>query len=359
MRGALAAFQKSVPRGPTSMASAVAKLHAKASKATALENTNTSTTTEPQVLVANQHMASSDAETAPPSEGSAVGARFSSTGGHNPSHIAVSSNAAANAGDIPNAAASAAASPGAAEVDTVTTTASSAPNRKPNALGSKGRFSTMSRVVKSFPRNGSGRGESMQADSPNRAADCAAAAAAANSSGGQQQTAGAGQPRELTPTQAAVLAADNKLERLLNVGGILRANNTGECPHGFPQGTPAWDSAEVVVGSGDRATSCGRSEGDRCDLGDGIRASGGGRGLGRGSGAIDADDDVGKIVIKWASRFCEPETGFPAADSEEGVRLGRALAPHVARDGDVGLVGTRWEMRMKPSASSSYCIPEH
>eukprot|EP00903_Cladosiphon_okamuranus_P014519 g13467.t1 len=347
MGGALAAFQKSAARSPTSIASAVVAKHATASKGTPSDNASTARIAASQVFGADQNKASSDKKTAAPADSSVVGAKFSSTAGNHASQIATASNATAgNAGDIPHAA-SAAAPPGAAEEDTATTAntitaaAPSAPNRKPNALGPRGRFSTMSRVVKSFPRSGDGRGERLQAGARNRAAAASAeAAGAADCSGGQQQATGAGEPKEPTPTQAAVLAADKKLERLLNVGGILQAKSGGESPQGFPHGTPAWDSAEEVVGSEDRA-NCGGSGGDRSDLCGGVHVSSGGSARDIGIGAVVADDNVGRVMMEWASRFCEPETGFPAANSEEGVRLGRALARHVARDGNAGLVGTR------------------
>ena len=382
MGGALAAFQRSSPRAPTSMASAAAKLHATTSKATASDNTKAAAAI-PQASAAdaNQHNATSEkvaaveaaaAAAVAPVEGSAVGSggelgtKLSSTGGYGPGQTTAASGAATSSGDIANAA-GAAASPEAAEkgASTATTTATApslaVPGRKPNAMGSRGRFSTMSRVVKSFPGNGNGRRESLQAGAQDCAASvartAAAATAAANSPEGQQQTEGvARQPQELTPTQAAVLAADNKLEGLLNVGGIIRARSGWECPHGFPQGTPVWDSAEGTVGGGGRRRSWNGREGVGSGLDGGVDVNRGGRCPGLEYDAVVAGDDAGKAVVEWASRFCEPENGFPANDSEEGVRLGTALARHVVRDGDAGLIGTRCTTRTKPPTSCLYFL---
>lgn len=314
MGGALGSFQKSSFRGPTSKA---AKSHVASSNATATDDTINGPAAAPRVSAsgANQHTAPSGQAEAAPAEGSAVGsggdlsAGFSPTDDNDPSQRADTCNAA---GATTNAA-SGGVLPGEAETGlTTTTTSSSAQNRRP-----KGRFSTVARVVKSFPRN----------DGETRLA-----------------FATAEPPKELTPTQAAVLAADAKLDGLLNVGGILRAKSVSECPHGCPPGTLIWDGAAGVVGSGRTRRSCDRSEGDRFGLAGGV---GGGGGMSSGgydcAGGLggDASEDVGSDVMEWASRFCEPETGFPAADSEEGIRLGRALARHVARDGDAGLIGTR------------------
>eukprot|EP00752_Nemacystus_decipiens_P003382 g3129.t1 len=117
--------------------------------------------------------------------------------------------------------------------------------------------------------------------------------------------------------------------------------NQRVAPPGKSEAAPAEGSA-VGSGGSDRR-SYGESEDDRFCLGDGAS---GGR-CGRDGGLIDvAGDDVGNDAMEWASRFCEPETSsLPPADSEEGVRLGRALARHVARDGDAGLIGTRWDRR--------------
>lgn len=326
MGGALTAFQKTAFRSPPS-------------KAAASDDTTTVTAGHQATASgADQPIVSTVTAVVAPAEGSAVGsngdngARFSIGDPDDPSQIADTVRKAAANGDIPNAA-SAAVLPGSVGAGrATTTTASSARHRKPNALGSRGRFSTISRVVKSFPRNGNGRGERVP-DGPEESA--AADAAAANSAAGREEATGAGQAQELTPTQAAVLAADNKLEGLLNVGGILRARSGWEFPHGFPQGTPIWDSTAEAVGSGN-----GTGSGDRVAQGVGVGVSGGGCDSADGLGDV-AGKDFCKSVMRWASRFCDNGTRFPAASSEEGARLGRALAKHVVRDRDAGLIGTR------------------
>lgn len=321
------------------MASAVgANLDPLASKSAAAsdDTTRLSAGSQAAALGGNQHINISSPGTAAaaPAEGSGVGsggklgAGFSPTGDNDPGQVADTASAAGAAGI-----------PGAAETGVTTTaTASSTRNRKPNALGSRGRFSTMNRVVKSFPRNSNGCGESLLVGAEERAA----AAAVAISPEGQQQGAGAVPQQELTPTQAAVAAADNKLEGLLNVGRILREKSGWECPHGFPRGTPVWDNTEGVVGSGgtggcDRVDDAGAGIG----VGGGVRVSRRSSSSGGGLGDVACDEDVGRAVMGWVSGFCENETGFPAADSEEGIRLGRLLARHIVRDGDAGLIGTR------------------
>lgn len=353
MRGALAAFQTATTRSPTSIASTVAKLAPASPRATALSGDTTTVASEMQAaaLGRNQLTVSSKKATTAPAEGSAVGSggelgtTFSPTGDNDPSQIADTNSTAHVIGATMNAV-GAAALPGAAEagVATTATTASSPTrSRKPNAR----RFSTISLVVKSFPRNGNGTGERLLPGAEDRAAGDVAADA--TSPDGQQQAAGAMQPLELTPTQAAVLAADTKLEGLLNVGGILRAKSGWECPHGFPQGTPVWDcSTEGVVSSIGGAGGCGGVGGDMVGLARGGCVGGGGFDGDGGRGDAPAEEDVGKVVMRWASRFCDSNTGIAALDSAEGIRVGRSLARHVVRDGDAGLIGTRYATKQSP-----------
>ncbi|CBN74609.1 Hypothetical leucine rich repeat protein [Ectocarpus siliculosus] len=127
---------------------------------------------------------------------------------------------------------------------------------------------------------------------------------------------------ELTPVQAAVLAVDKRLKGLLEAGGILRGTTSGrECLQGFPRGTPVWENHCGRVG--------GRDEG-----------GGGGRRVVGASDVVD-DEDVAGGAMGWARKFCESDDGrFPSDESGEGISLGKVLAKHVVRDGDVGLVGT-------------------
>ncbi|CAM9136844.1 unnamed protein product, partial [Hapterophycus canaliculatus] len=133
--------------------------------------------------------------------------------------------------------------------------------------------------------------------------------------------------QELTPIQAAVLAADQKLEGLLDVGRIIRGQSLEGNLVGFPRGMPVWGDSDGMTGSaetGNRGSRVGASEcGGRVDAPDGAAAQGAGGG-----------------VMEWASRFCQTGAGFPPSNSEEGSRLRSALTKHVVQDGDVGLVGT-------------------
>lgn len=350
---AFTAFDKAATRNPKSIAPTVRKIDPSDPEAKASGSTTT-VAAGPQVAASggSNHNVSSGNAAAAPAEGSAVGfggnlgASFSPSGDEHSSQTADGNSATLAAGAITGAAGAAALPPGAAHTGVVsTTTTPSARNRKPNALGSRGKVSTINRVVKSFPRHSNGRAEEYAAG--------AGAAAVPTSPTGLQQATEVAQQQALTPTQAAVAAADSKLEGLLSGGGILRAKSGWERPHGFPQSTPVWDSTEMMVGSVG-AGSCGRVGGDRSGLGGGVCVSGGGCVV---DGGLDgtAPEDMGNAVMEWASRFCENEAGFPAADSQEGLRLGRMLARHVVRDGDAGLIGTRCDTTKPSASSSSHC----
>ncbi|CAM9608926.1 unnamed protein product [Ectocarpus sp. 12 AP-2014] len=137
----------------------------------------------------------------------------------------------------------------------------------------------------------------------------------------QKQVARAAE-EELTPVQAAVMAVDKRLKGLLEAGGILRGATSGrECLQGFPRGTPVWENHCGRVG--------GRDEG-----------GGGGRRV-DGASDIVGDENAAGGAMGWARKFCEADDDrFPSDESGEGIALGKMLAKHVVRDGDVGLVGT-------------------
>ncbi|CAB1107889.1 unnamed protein product [Ectocarpus sp. CCAP 1310/34] len=126
---------------------------------------------------------------------------------------------------------------------------------------------------------------------------------------------------ELTPVQAAVMAVDKRLQDLLIAGGILRGTTSGrECLQGFPRGTPVWENHCGRVG--------GRDEGS------------GGRRV-DGANDIVGDEDAAGGAMGWARKFFGVDDGrFPSDESGEGIALGKVLAKHVVRDGDVGLIGT-------------------
>ncbi len=285
----LTALRKPDIRRP-SLADAVAQLTSKPPTVSMASDDTTTAAVRPQAAAA---AAAAQVEHHAPSSGSAA------TG-----NIDVAPAAGAAAVALPPAA-TAAAGPG------TDTGNSPARQRKPNALGSRGRVSTINRVVRSFPNNSDrGATSSFAAGDEERdvaTALTAAAGAASNSEGPREEAAEA----SVTPIVAAVLATDRKLEGLLRAGEILCPLSARERFHGFPRGTPVWDG-------GDRPTG----------------------GSGGGGGDV-VSEEAGKGVMRWASRFCGAGRGLLSFNGEEGRRLSMALARHVVRDKDAGLIGTR------------------
>lgn len=99
--------------------------------------------------------------------------------------------------------------------------------------------------------------------------------------------------QEPTPTQAAAIAVERRLEDFLRVGRVLRGGES----QGLPHGTVVWTGGQAGV------------NGESCADGNGIMA--------------------------WANRF-----DLNAPGESDGV-LRAALVQHVVRDGDAGLLGTR------------------
>ncbi|CAM9287598.1 unnamed protein product, partial [Pylaiella littoralis] len=230
---------------------------------------------------------------------------------------------------------------------------SSKHSRKSKALGASQRLSTMHRVIKSFPnsRSNSGSERTLDGDGEVAGGGGAAVVATDNELGAEHEE------QELTPVQAAVVATDKRLEDLLNAGGILRAQGRRTRLHVFPPRTPAWGEKDGVTGIGVKTSlgGIGRAGADVSDDFRSVGASASVCALG-----IDDDDDSGgggdgvaemeeRAVVDWARRFCEPECEFPAYETEDGFRLGRALARHVVRDRDAGLLGTRRETVLPPT----------
>ena len=259
------------------------------------------------------------------------------------------------------ATATATAAAAAAEVGSGTDTgASSAAHRKPSAFGPRGGVSTINRVVRSFPNSRRGGGLAGVDEGRGTATAAAPAAEAADDSEGQPEAEGGAEQREPTPTMAAVLATDKKLEGLLRAGEIICPKSARERFRGFPQGTPVWDnegSGGGLRSTGGVAIDGGWIEGAEAGIlvgGGGGGSGGGGGGVcdgfgsgggddGTAGGGVDAvSEEAGKGVMRWANRFCGADTEFLSCNGEEGLRLSRALARHVVNDTDAGLIGTRW-----------------
>lgn len=184
---------------------------------------------------------------------------------------------------------------------------------------SKGKFSTVARVAKHFPNDNGSRSATRPAGDGDAPGDLAER---------EVDKAQQHEQQELTPIQAAVSAADQKLEGLLNAGRIIRAQSEQEILRGFPRGVPVWVNGDGTTRSGEIGSygaSIGGSDSvGRVDLPGGAVAQ-----------------EAGGGVMEWAGRFCHIDAGLPPTNSEEDSRLRSALEKHVVHDCDVGLVGTR------------------